>query len=187
LFIRIKKRKFFIVALLAGILYLLYAIFPDILKYVYPVKYEDIIEKYAAEYNLDLYLIAAIIKVESNYNVTAKSNKGAIGLMQIKSSTGEWVGKQLGIKNFTEEMLYDPEINIKIGCWYINYLIKYYNDNKQLALAAYNGGQGNVNKWLKDEKLSDDGITLKNIPFEETRRYIQKVNKVYNIYKKVYQ
>ncbi|HHY78739.1 MAG TPA: lytic transglycosylase domain-containing protein [Clostridiales bacterium] len=181
-----KKGKFFVAALLIGFLYLLYALSPDILKYVYPIKYKGIIARYAAEYNLDLYLIAAIIKVESNYNVTAKSNKGAIGLMQIKPSTGEWIGNQLRIKDFEEEMLYDPEINIKMGCWYINYLIKYYNDNKHLALAAYNGGQGNVNKWLKDEKFSDDGITLKNIPFEETRRYIQKVNKVYNIYKKVY-
>jgi len=186
LFIKVKKRKLFIAVFLIGVLYLLSVIAPGILKHMYPMKYEDIISRYTAEYKLDLYLIAAIIKVESNYNITAKSHKGAIGLMQIKPSTGQWIGKQIGIEGFTEEMLYDPEINIKMGCWYINYLLKYYNGNKQLVLAAYNGGLGNVNKWLKDEACSDDGITLKNIPFEETRRYVEKVNRAYNIYKKVY-
>lgn len=167
-------------------IYILSGMIPKLMKTIYPMKYEDTISKYAIEYGLDIYLIAAIIKVESNFDSLARSNKGALGLMQIKASTGRWIGEQLGIKDFEEDMLYQPEINIKMGCWYLNYLLKYYNGNIQLALAAYNGGLGNVNKWLNDENCSEDGISLKNIPFEETSTYMKKISRAYNIYKKIY-
>ncbi|WP_408631048.1 lytic transglycosylase domain-containing protein [Lutispora thermophila] len=167
-------------------IYILSGVIPKLIRTLYPMKYEDTISKYAVEYGLDIYLIAAIIKVESNFDTLARSNKGALGLMQIKASTGKWIGEKLGINDFEEEMLYQPEMNIKMGCWYLNYLLKYYDGNIQLALAAYNGGLGNVNKWLKDERCSEDGVSLKYIPFEETSTYIKKISKAYNIYKRIY-
>jgi len=106
--------------------------------------------------------------------------------MQIKPSTGEWIGEKLKVTNFSEEMLYDPEINIKMGCWYLDYLFKYYDGDIKLVLAAYNGGQGNVSKWLKDADYSDDGVTLKNIPFAETKLYVEKINRAYKMYNKIY-
>ena len=163
-----------------------YMIIPKLLKHIYPVKYENTILKYSEEYGLNPYLVIAIIKVESNFNQKALSKKNAIGLMQIREPTGEWIAGKIGIHNFIDEMLYEPEINIRMGCWYINYLTKYYGNNLKLALAAYNGGQGNVDKWLKDKDLSDDGHSLKYIPFDETRHYIKKIEKTYVIYKNIY-
>jgi len=186
LIIRRRGRFLIVVTVIIIMIYILSGVIPKLIRTLYPMKYEDTISKYAVEYGLDIYLIAAIIKVESNFDTLARSNKGALGLMQIKASTGKWIGEKLGINDFEEEMLYQPEMNIKMGCWYLNYLLKYYDGNIQLALAAYNGGLGNVNKWLKDERCSEDGVSLKYIPFEETSTYIKKISKAYNIYKRIY-
>ena len=84
---------------------------------------------------MDPYLVLAVIKTESNFNENVESNKGAKGLMQIMDSTGEWIASKLEVDNFKDEMLFDPEINIKFGCWYINNLLIEFND-LSLALAA---------------------------------------------------
>lgn len=166
--------------------YVGYLKIPELLKYIYPMKYENIILEYSKEYGLNPYLITAIIKVESGFNTEALSKKNAMGLMQIRESTGKWIAEKIGMDNFASEMLYQPETNIKMGCWYIGYLIKYYDGNVKLALAAYNGGQGNVSKWLKDKDFSDDGSSLKDIPFAETRYYIERIEKTYVIYENLY-
>lgn len=184
--IRRKHRVLVVAIFIILTFYILKGLLPNLIKNIYPMKYESIISQYTMEYGLDFYLVAAIIKVESNYDRLAISNKGAIGLMQIKPSTGKWIAEQIGIKDFDEEMLYEPEINIKMGCWYLNYLLRYYKGNIQLALAAYNGGLGNVNKWLMNKDYSDDGASLKSIPFEETNAYMKKINRTYNIYKRLY-
>lgn len=152
----------------------------------YPIKYKEQISIYSQKYNVDPFLVASIIKVESKYNKDALSHKGAKGLMQISPITGEWGSKEIGILNYKDELLYDPEINIEIGCWYINKLKNQFNNNLELVLAAYNGGSGNVTKWLKDLNYSDDGESLKHIPFKETEVYLIKVLKAYDIYKKLY-
>ncbi|WZL75015.1 lytic transglycosylase domain-containing protein [Clostridiaceae bacterium 35-E11] len=157
-----------------------------LLKMIYPIHYEEIINKYATEYNLDPYFVAAIIRVESKFNEKAQSSKNARGLMQIASITGKWASEELNIDNYTEEMLFVPDTNIRIGCWYLNKLRKEFAGNVQLILAAYNGGSGNVSKWLKDTRYSQDGKTLKDIPFPETKLYVEKVVKNYKIYKIIY-
>ena len=155
-------------------------------KYIYPQKYHSLVKQYSAQYDLDPYLVLAVIKTESNFNENAESNKGAKGLMQIMDSTGEWIASKLEVDNFKVEMLFDPEINIKFGCWYINNLLIEFND-LSLALAAYNGGSGNVTKWLNNPKYSSDGENLTYIPFKETKKYVDKVNTRYNIYKFLYE
>ncbi|HNU79796.1 MAG TPA: lytic transglycosylase domain-containing protein, partial [Bacillota bacterium] len=82
--------------------------------------------------------------------------------------------------------LFDPETNIMLGSWYIEHLTNYYKGSFELVFAAYNGGRGNVDKWLKDKNLSSDGITLDTIPFSETKNYLEKLRKNYNIYKIIY-
>nr|WP_184308849.1 lytic transglycosylase domain-containing protein [Anaerosolibacter carboniphilus] len=156
------------------------------LKILYPIHYRSLVEKYSDEYDLDPLLVAAIIKTESKFNEKAKSHKEAKGLMQIAPITGEWAAKQLDIKDYNEEMLYVPEINVRIGCWYIDRLSSEFDGRLQLILAAYNGGSGNVNKWLDNPEYSQDGITLNKIPFLETRAYIDKVLKSYKIYSILY-
>lgn len=155
-------------------------------KYVYPYDYEEYINKYSEEYDLDPYLVLAVIKTESNFNKEAVSKKDAKGLMQIMDSTGEWIAKELGINYFMSSMLFDPELNIKMGCWYLDNLEKEFDEDIDLVLAAYNGGSGNVNKWLNNEEYSEDGEKLNYIPFPETKKYVDKVKVNYNIYKYLY-
>ncbi len=106
--------------------------------------------------------------------------------MQIMDSTGEWIASKLEVDNFNTNMLYEPEINIEFGCWYLNNLLKEFGD-LSLALAAYNGGSGNVTKWLNDPEYSSDGENLTYIPFKETKKYVDKVSTRYNIYKFLYE
>lgn len=157
-----------------------------IVRLCFPLRYTDLILKYSKEYNLSPYLVAAVIKTESNFKPNAKSHKDAHGLMQITSSTGQWAAKEMKIENFTEDMLTEPEFNIKMGCWYIDNLKKEFNGNMELVLAAYNGGRGNVQKWLSDINHSKDGKNLYYIPFKETDQYVKRVKVNYNIYKFLY-
>lgn len=155
-------------------------------KYIYPDKYISVINEYSAQYDLDPYLVLAVIKTESNFNENAESNKGAKGLMQIMDSTGEWIADKLEVDNFESEMLFDPEINIEFGCWYLDNLLLEFDD-LSLALAAYNGGSGNVTKWLNNPEYSSDGENLTYIPFKETKKYVDKVSTRYNVYKFLYE
>lgn len=154
-------------------------------RVLYPLAYEDLIVKYADENKLDRYLVMAVVKVESNYIPDAHSGK-ASGLMQLTDETAKWVCQKMGIK-FRPEDLMDPEQNVKMGCFYLKYLIDRYED-LDVALAAYNGGMGNVAKWLSDKQYSSDGKTLQveNIPFKETREYVQKVNRNWEQYRQMY-
>lgn len=151
-------------------------------KFLFPKNYSSLVKKYAAEYGLEENLIYSVIKVESNFNSDAISNKNARGLMQISEATGEWGAKELEISDYSKELLFEPEINIRIGCWYLNKLISQYDGNIATALAAYNAGSGNVGNWLTDTSYSHDGISLHSIPFYETDIYTAKVLR----YKKVY-
>lgn len=158
----------------------------SIFKSFYPMKYENQIVKYSQRYNVDPCLVAAVIRAESNFDGKAVSQKGAYGLMQIMPDTALWVAENMKLKDFDVERLYESEINIAMGCWYINNLNTEFNGNIDLVLAAYNGGRGNVQKWLKDKEYSSDGKTLNTIPFGETDKYVKKVKTNYNIYLKLY-
>jgi soluble lytic murein transglycosylase len=157
-----------------------------IMKIIFPVYHRDIIFKFSEEYGVDPYLIAAIIRSESKFYHKATSRKDARGLMQISPITGMWAAEVLGIEDYTPEMLYDPEVNIMIGCWYVHMLKKEFGDNLQNVIAAYNGGSGNVARWLADKKHSSDGKSLDHIPFNETRGYVEKVIKNYRVYSNLY-
>lgn len=152
---------------------------------LYPLKYRDVIEKYSQKYEVDPYLVLAVIKVESSFRHKAVSPKNARGLMQITEKTGKWGAEQIGFRSYTEDMLYDPECNIQIGCWYLSRLYHEFGDT-DLVIAAYNAGSGNVARWLKDKELSVTGKSLDKIPFPETEKYLKKVKNSYEIYKKLY-
>jgi soluble lytic murein transglycosylase len=158
----------------------------SILKTFYPIKYQDSITKYSQKYDINPYLVAAIIRAESNFDEKAVSHREAYGLMQIMPETGMWIAESMKMKDFKVEELHDADVNISMGCWYINSLNNEFNGDIELVLAAYNGGRGNVQKWLKNKEYSQDGKTLDNIPFEETDKYVKKVKTNYNIYLKLY-
>ncbi len=152
--------------------------------YYYPMKFKEEIIEYSKSYNVESALIASVANVESSFKEDARSSKGAVGLMQILPSTGEWIASQLG-EEFSEQKLKEGEYNLKLGSFYLSYLIDYFNDVK-LAVCAYNAGQGNVKNWLKDERYSKDGKQLNKIPFKETANYLNKVLKNYKYYKNRY-
>lgn len=150
---------------------------------LYPRKYSVYVQKYSEEYNLDENLVYSIIKAESKFDEEALSHRGAKGLMQIADITRDWAIEELELSDDID--IYDPETNIRIGCWYLNTLYKEFGET-DLVIAAYNGGSGNVKKWLNDKKYSKDGKNLHVIPFSETDKYLIKVKKYYTQYNMLY-
>ncbi len=179
-----KKLKYLI--LLVVLLVTVVSILDNGTKLLYPIKYSDLVRQYSQKFNIDPYLVMAIIKVESGFQPEAVSHKKARGLMQIMEKTGKWGADRLQITGYVNEMLFDPETNIYIGCWYISMLFREFGST-DLVLAAYNGGSGNVTQWLKDSNLSATGKNLDRIPFKETEQYLKKVKRSYGIYKKLYE
>ena len=152
-------------------------------KLIYPRKYSVYVEEYSKEFNLDENLVYSVIKAESKFKKDVVSHKGAKGLMQISDITKNWAIEELNLKENID--IFDPETNIKIGCWYLNKLFKQFGD-MDLVIAAYNGGSGNVNQWLGNYDYSKDGKKLHNIPFPETSNYVVKVRNNYKNYNMLY-
>ncbi len=156
------------------------------LQVFYPIRYQEYVEEYAKEFGLDEALVYAVIHTESRFDTYAESSAGAKGLMQLTDETGRDCAKKLRMTNFTSDQLFDPEVNIYLGCYYLKKLIKDYDGITQTAIAAYNGGPGNVNSWLKDPAYSPGDGTLSEIPFRETRNYVKKVTDGYWNYQTIY-
>ena len=154
-------------------------------KFFYPIKYSDIVKKHSENYKIDDALVYAVIKTESGFVYNARSHKDAYGLMQITEDTMNWLNEQNEEKISVED-LYEPEENIKLGVMLLKMNLDYFNGDLQTALAAYNAGRSKVAGWLKDSRFSDDGLTLKNIPYSETEDYVKRVTNNYNEYKNLY-
>lgn len=151
----------------------------------HPIKYKNEITQIATENDLSPSLVASIINIESGYNPNAKSNKGAIGLMQIKLSTANYLCEIYNLENTTENELFEPITNLKFGCLYLKYLSKKFK-NVNTVLASYNAGETRVRTWLNSKNYSIDGKTLSHIPYSETRNYVKKFKNNMNFYSKIY-
>jgi soluble lytic murein transglycosylase len=136
-----------------------------------PLQHADIIRQQAAEKHLDPALIAGVIYAETKFDART-SPAGALGLMQIEPQTAEFLAHRSGATTFTIEDLGTPQVNIAYGSYYLRYLIDHYGGNVTLALAAYNAGQTNVDRWVR---ASGQGLTVEQIPFGETRAYVSRV------------
>lgn len=142
----------------------------------YPLRYEQIVRGHARHYDLDPALLAAVIYQESKFKADARSTSGAIGLMQLLPSTAEGIAVHTGGSAFRVSDLFDPEINVRYGAWYLHHLMQKYGD-EQTALAAYNAGQENVDRWRRDGEA---------IQFPETRSYVKRVEDLKRIYRQAY-
>jgi soluble lytic murein transglycosylase len=142
----------------------------------YPLRYEQIVRGHAKNYDLDPALLAAVIYQESKFHADAKSSSGAIGLMQLRPDTAEGIAIRTGGTGFRVSDLYDPEINVRYGSWYLRHLLNKYGDEKD-ALAAYNAGQRNVDEWRAEGK---------GIQFPETRAYVDRVEHLKHVYARAY-
>jgi soluble lytic murein transglycosylase len=155
-------------------------------EYVYPLPHRDKIFRYAQANSLDPFLVAAVIRTESRFVVGARSPKGAMGLMQMMPDTGQWVAAQIDYPSFSAAMLTDPEVSIRFGTWYLASLKHEFQNNDILALAAYNGGRGNVRQWINQFGWAVDFRDITQIPFRETRDYVRKVLEARERYRMLY-
>ena len=158
-----------------------------ILKYIYPTKYSEYVEKYSEENGLDKYLVYAIIKAESNFNPDVTSSSDAKGLMQLMEETAIERSNIIDDETVETHDLYDPETNIMFGTKYFSDLLKEYSGNQLLAMAAYNAGKGNIKRWIENGTIKADGSDIENIPYKETTTYIRKISRNYKIYKMLYE
>ena len=154
-------------------------------KRSYPREYTEYVETYAEQYGVPETLIFAIIRTESSFDSGAVSSAGAVGLMQMMPATFAWLTDEILFDHLESGMLYDPETNIKYGTYLLSRYYDRYGD-WELAFAAYNGGPGNVDKWLEDPAYSDGEGGLKKIPFKETRNYVKKVADAWDTYERLY-
>ena len=150
----------------------------------YPCDFEEIVNKYSVQYGVPAGIVYSMIKTESDFKSNAVSDAGAVGLMQITADTCEWIAMKLGEK-YEFALTYDPETNIRYGTYLVSYLKLEYG-NWDTVFAAYNAGFGRVDKWLEDERYSDGNGVLKEIPIDETRAYVEKINETREIYKRLY-
>jgi soluble lytic murein transglycosylase len=142
----------------------------------YPLEYKQIVRGHARNYDLDPALLAAVIYQESKFKADAKSSSGAIGLMQLLPDTAKGIALHTGGTRFEVADLYDPEINVRYGAWYLRHLLHKYGDER-IALSAYNAGQDNVDRWL---------AAGGDIAFPETRHYVDRVEELKGIYRRAY-
>lgn len=183
---KIFKRLILIIIVVIIAVFLLFITGKAILKMLFPIQHLEAVSEASQAFDLDPYLVLSLIKAESNFVSDAESGKGAVGLMQITESTGEWIAEKLSIENYGITRLKEPQTNIYMGCWYLAYLLQKHNGDETLALCSYNAGGGNVDKWLADIDLSPDGKKLQHIPFEETEIYVKKINQFKQIYRYLY-
>jgi soluble lytic murein transglycosylase len=142
----------------------------------FPLHYSTNVRVYARQDKLDPALLAAVIEAESKFNPEARSDAGAVGLMQLTPSTAKGIAQYTGGSRFRVSDLTNPDINIRYGAWYLGHLLAKYQ-NERLALAAYNAGQENVDSW----RQAHEGIQ-----FEETKDYVSKVQRLQKIYRRAY-
>ncbi len=142
----------------------------------YPLEYEQIVVGHAENYDLQPHLLAAVIYQESKFDADAVSESGAVGLMQLLPATAQGIADRTGGSGWHERDLVDPELNVRYGSWYLRHLLDKY-ENEELALAAYNAGQANVDRWREEGG---------GIQFPETRHYVQRVQELKAIYERAY-
>jgi soluble lytic murein transglycosylase len=151
-----------------------------------PLRHEDIIRQQASEKGLDPALIAAVIYSESRFRDNRTSPAGAEGLMQITPNTARDIARKSGGVAFRIQDLGTPQVNISYGAYYLRYLLDRYGGNETLAVAAYNGGEGNVDHWIDAARRRGQALTIDAIPFGETRAYVRKVERAKHDYRDRY-
>jgi soluble lytic murein transglycosylase len=150
-----------------------------------PLRHDDIIRQQASDKGLDAALIAAVIYEESRFR-DQTSHAGARGLMQVTPATADFIARRSGGIRFEQSDLATPQINIAYGAWYLRFLIDHYDGNEKLAVAAYNAGQTNVDRWVAEAGGAEEFDSALHIPFPETRAYVVNVEERRREYRDTY-
>lgn len=183
---KVRRRFRKLIILIIIILALVLSVTPiktKLTRRIYRKEYTEYVVKYSEQYGVEENLIYALIKAESNFNPNAVSHQNAKGLMQLMDSTAEDLAKKCKI-NLKDKDILEPDVNIQLGTQYLASLLNKY-ECVEVALAAYNAGSGNVDKWIKDGIIKADGSDIENIPYKETNTYVRKIMRDYKIYKQL--
>ena len=157
-------------------------------RWEYPQRYEAYVEYYSGKYGIDPMILYAFIRTESNFDPAVDSDAGARGLMQITEVTFDWITTKIApTEALTFDDLYDPEINIRFGTYFVSYCLKRYDNHLATAAAAYHNGVGAVDTLLAEAQYSSDGITLDRYPYPQMRQYVKKITESYQRYSEIYQ
>ena len=183
-----QKTTLIVLAMVAACLILAAAvvfwILPSVLRARFQLKYTDLIQKYSTEYDLDPTFVCGVIYTESKFSERAESGAGARGLMQVMPATGAEIAEALG-DSFDADNLFDPEVSIRYGCYYLRKQLDRFEQNEAVALAAYNAGPTNAALWLSEYGLDSRG-RIAYIPYEETRNYVNRVFQAQENYANLY-
>ncbi|HTX68620.1 MAG TPA: lytic transglycosylase domain-containing protein [Thermoleophilia bacterium] len=153
---------------------------------VYPLKYAGAIRAGAARYRLDPALVAAVVYAESKFDEHARSSQGAVGLMQVLPKTADQIAGESGGVTFTTADLEDPRINVRYGSYYLRQALDAFDGDKAAAVASYNAGMGVVGEWVGQAHAAGHDLRLEDIPYPETRAYVQKVLEARRVYREQY-
>lgn len=156
-------------------------------EWEYPRKYEEYVTYYSDKYGIDPLILYTFIRTESNFDPGASSSVDARGLMQITEQTFEWIKSNIApTEDLTFEDMYDPETNIRFGCYFVSYCLLRYDDDIATAAAAYHNGWGTVDELLENSKYSANGVTLTSYPYPKMRQYVYKITRAYDAYCRLY-
>jgi len=172
-------------AVVLGVFLLMPLVQKTVNEFGLPLTNADVIRQQAAEKHLDPALIAAVIYAETKFD-PRNSVAGARGLMQVMPQTAEFLARRSGATSFTTSDLGTPQVNIAYGSYYLRYLLNEYHGSITLALAAYNGGESNVDRWIAGARADGHSLTVNDIPFPETRAYVTRVLSAENKYREKY-
>ena len=152
----------------------------------YPYGYREYVDQYGSKYNIDPLFALAVIRQESNFQPEVGSYAGAQGLMQIMPATGKSIAGQIGIPNYSQQMLLDPEISIEMGTYYLRQQLDNFNQDMIYTLGAYNGGPGSMSRWISNSGDKDPEEFIEYITYLQTREYIKLVLRNYWFYQLLY-
>ena len=153
---------------------------------LYPIPFQESLEKAGEEFGVDPHYLAAMIREESRFNASVVSWAGAYGLMQVMPDTGKRIAQRIGIEQFDKDMLLDPEVNIRMGAWYIRFLLDEFGGDFSLVSGAYNAGEGRMGQWRERYAITDLDEFIEQVPYTETRNHIKKVMHSYHVYRHLY-
>lgn len=182
---RLVAKTIAVLILVVGILLALPLLRKAVDELTLPLSYSGVIRQQAAEKHLDPALIAAVIYAETKFD-PRRSSAGAQGLMQILPRTAEFLARRSGATTFSVSDLAMPQVNIAYGSYYLRYLLDRYGGQVTLALAAYNGGEANVDRWIAQARREGGQLTVHEIPFPQTRAYVERVLHVQQEYRRTY-
>ena len=184
---RLLRRLVVLVCIAAVLLTALPPLAREADRLLYPRKYSQQVEQWAAEYELDPLLVYAFIRTESGFDPAATSSVEARGLMQMTEETFIWLRSKIAPdEGLTFDELYDPDVSIRFGCYYIHLCMERYGGDVATTAAAYHSGWGTVDNLLRMKEHSSDGQTLKGFPYNQMHHYVEKITASYAVYTRLY-